>query len=67
MIKITISNSKSTFVSLIKGVSTARAHSVLIVKTRSKCTLSILVSNLLDRQRNISIHRYLSYIHEIDV
>ena len=53
---------------MLKGASGARAHGVLIVKKLNKWTLSILVSNLfLDRQHNISIHRYISCFHEIHV
>jgi len=55
-------------IKMAKGAITARARSVLIVKKLNKCTLSILVSNTcLDRQCNISIHQYLSCLHEIHI
>ena len=52
---------------MLPGARAARAWCVLVMKTLTTCTLSILVSNLfLDRKRNISIHWYLSCLHEID-
>ena len=55
-------------INIPKGARAARAHCVLIVKKLNKCTLSFLVYNLfLDRQRIVSIHRYLSCLHEIHV
>ena len=57
-----------------KGANASRARGVLMVTILNKCILSILVYNLfLDRQRNISIHRYISIhqyigcLHEIDI
>jgi len=49
-----------------KGASAMRAHGVLMVKKLNKCILSFLVRNLvIDRYRNVSIHRYIDCIHEI--
>ena len=51
-----------------EGTSAARARDVLIGKKLNKCTLSILVANLfLDTLCNISIHWYLSCLHEIEI
>jgi len=47
-----------------KGAGAARACGALMVKILH--ILSILVYNpILDRQRNISIHRYTGCLHEI--
>ena len=50
---------KSTFVSVFT-IKRPKGASVLMVKILNKCILSTLVYNVfLDRQHNISIHRYI--------
>jgi len=44
-----------------------RVCDVLMVKILNKCILSSLVYSLVYRQRYISIHRYLDFLHEIEI
>ena len=67
----TASNNQSTFVSVFKikrsnGARVARVRGVLMVNRLVNYSLSILfISSFIDRQRTISLHRYIGCIREI--